>query len=64
MACTTLMGAGCGDLINAPNKDVKYEITLAEICIFDPVVYNLVQDIEIIFGMAKVYMYTFEDTCI
>ncbi|CAC5365589.1 MAN2C1 [Mytilus coruscus] len=53
MELTGLKGDGCGEQINPPDFNKTFKINMAEIAVFNRDIYNLVQDLEIIIGMAK-----------
>ncbi|XP_052092511.1 alpha-mannosidase 2C1-like [Mytilus californianus] len=53
MELTGLKGDGCGEQINPPDFNKTFKINMAEITVFNRDIYNLVQDLEIIIGMAK-----------
>ena len=54
MACNDVFGAGKGNQIAAPDPDKTYTLKKAEIATFDPLVYNLLMDMQLLLGMAKV----------
>ncbi|XP_070578443.1 alpha-mannosidase 2C1-like [Ptychodera flava] len=52
MACNEMFGGGNG-LINPPDENKEFQLSTAEIAVFDRDVYNLITDFELLIGMAK-----------
>ena len=50
-----MFGAGRDGLINPPDKDKQYPLTMAEIAVFDQAVYDLLMDLTTLYDMSKVY---------
>ncbi|CAH1787906.1 unnamed protein product, partial [Owenia fusiformis] len=53
MACNGLFGAGLRHIIRPPDLHKKFALTQAEIAIVDPMVYDLLVDMEVMLGLAK-----------
>lgn len=55
MACNGMFGAGDDGMITAPNMDKQFTLSKCEIAVFDRNVYNLLQEVELLHDMAKVW---------
>ena len=59
MACNGLFGAGEGTMISPPSLDRYYVLSMANIAVFDRDCYQLIMDLKILLGMARVRNKTF-----
>ena len=55
MAANGMFGAGKDGLINPPDPTRDYTITMAEIAVFDTLCYQVLMDLTVIIGLAKVW---------
>ena len=55
MACNSMFGAA-GGLIDPPNPDLTYNLSTAEIRVFNRRAYGLLMDVETLYDMAKVQL--------
>lgn len=53
MACNTLFGNGSPNMISPPDRKRYFTLDLADIACFDRQVYDLIMDLEVLFGIAK-----------
>ena len=49
-----MFGAGNGGMINPPNPDLTFVLSLAEVAVFNVDAYHLLMDLTVLAGMAKV----------
>jgi alpha-mannosidase len=56
MAANGMFGAGKDGLINAPDPSRMYNLSMAEIAVFDIDCYSLLTDLNVIIDLAKVIM--------
>ena len=54
VAANGICGAGENGLINAPNPNKYYSISLADVAVFDRDVYNLLWDLKVMLGVIQV----------
>ena len=54
MAANGMFGAGKDGLINSPDPARVYTLSMAEIAVFDTVVYEVLMDLTVIIDLAKV----------
>ena len=54
MAANGMFGAGKGGLINAPDPERRYSLSMAEIAVFNTKCYEILQDLTVILDLAKV----------
>lgn len=54
VACSGLLGAGKGSMIAAPDSEKRFQVSRAELAVFRRHVYELLVDLELLLGMAKV----------
>ncbi|XP_056655115.1 alpha-mannosidase 2C1 isoform X6 [Monodelphis domestica] len=52
-ACSGLLGAGKGSMIDPPDSEKTFSVTRADLAVFHRDVYELIIDMEILLGMAK-----------
>ena len=60
MAANDVFGAGDGSQIAPPDLNRYYKLSVAEIAVVDPMIFQLLMDFEVIYGLAKVC----EDNCL
>lgn len=57
-AANGMFGTGHNGLINPPDPKKCYTVSCVEIAIFEEVVYELLLDLSVLFGMSKVSIHT------
>ena len=63
VACNGMFGAGRGGLINPPDPDTTFTISVAEVSVFEEDVYQLLMDITVLYDLTKVSMYVCVCVC-
>lgn len=53
MACNTIFGGGSPNMISPPDTKKYFTLQQADIAVFDRQVFDLVMDLEVLYGMAK-----------
>jgi len=53
MAANDVFGAGDGYQIAPPDENRYYKLSVAEIAVVDPVIWQLLMDLQVIYGLAK-----------
>lgn len=54
LACNGLLGAGKGSMIAAPDPEKMFQLSQAKLAVFHRDVHNLLVDLELLLGVAKV----------
>lgn len=54
MACNGMFGTGGNTMISPPLSSRYFELSMAEIAVFDRDCYQLIVDLTVVIGMAKV----------
>lgn len=54
VACNGLLGAGKGSMIAAPDPEKMFQLSQAKLAVFHRDVHNLLVDLELLLGVAKV----------
>jgi hypothetical protein len=54
MACNGLFGVGEGTMISPPSSSRYFDLSMAEIAVFDRECYQLILDLTMLIGMAQV----------
>ena len=57
VAANGMFGVGRNGMINPPDPDRHFSLSLSEIAVFDQEVYNLIMDLTVIIDMAVVSWY-------
>lgn len=56
VAANGMFGAGQGGMINPPDPDRHFPLSLSEIAVFDQQVYDLIMDLTVLYDMSKVIL--------
>ena len=53
-AANGMFGAGRDGMINPPDTNRQFPLTMAEMAVFDQAVYDLIMDLKVLYEMSKV----------